>query len=183
MENKVTVRIYGQEYTISGEESREHIMQVADYVDGKMLEISSLLPGATTQTVAMLAAVNISDEYFTAKKEKEELEKSNEQLKKDTEHYVGLWDEAKSNFMAYKEETSEVNRQKEEMMRSLSEAEAELEKLREELREAKEKASLSVNQQVVELEKKCKELETSFFDVQMENITLKSEVEHYKSIL
>ncbi len=183
MENKVTVKIYGQEYTISGEESREHIMKVADYVDSKMLEISKLVPGAPPQTVAMLAAVNISDEYFTAKKEKEELEKSNEQLKKDTEHYVSLWDEAKSNFMAYKEETGAVNRQKEELMRSLSEAEAELEKVREEAREAREKASVSVTQQIVDLEKKCKELETSFFDVQMENITLKSEVEHYKNIL
>lgn len=183
MENKVSVKIYGQEYTISGEESREHIMKVADYVDGKMLEISKLAPGTPPQVVAMLAAVNIADEFFTAKQEKEDLEKANEQLKKDTEHYVNLWDEAKRNFMAYKEETSSVNRQKEELMRSLSEAEAELEKLREEVKETREKASVSESTQISELEKKCKELEDSFFDVQMENITLKSEVEHYKNML
>ena len=39
-DNKVKVRIYGQEYTISGERDEETIIEIADYVDGKMREIS-----------------------------------------------------------------------------------------------------------------------------------------------
>ena len=39
-DNKVTVRIYGQEYTISGERDPETIQEIAAYVDEKMKEIS-----------------------------------------------------------------------------------------------------------------------------------------------
>ena len=39
-DNKVKVRIYGQEYTISGERDEETIIEIAGYVDNKMREIS-----------------------------------------------------------------------------------------------------------------------------------------------
>ena len=183
MDNKVTVKIYGQEYTISGEGSREHIMKVADYVDGKMFEISKAAPGTAPQTIAMLTAVNISDEYFTVKEENEELIKNNEQLKRDMEHYVQLWDEAKRNFMQCKDETATANRQKEELMETLRNTQSELESAREEVKEAKAKAEASSNAELEDLQKKCKEMEVNFFDLQMENIRLKSEVDHYKSLV
>ena len=183
MDNKVTVKIYGQEYTISGEGSREHIMKVADYVDSKMLEIGKAAPGTSPQTIAMLTAVNISDEFFTLKEETEELTKTNAQLKHDTEHYVQLWDEAKRNFMQGKEEAATANRQKEELMETLRQTQAELESAREEVRESKAKAEQSANAELEDLQKKCKEMEVNFFDLQMENIRLKSEVDHYKSLV
>ena len=62
--NTVAVRIYGQEYNISGEASRDHIMRVADYVDSKMQEIGEAVVNASNTGVAVLAAVNIADEYF-----------------------------------------------------------------------------------------------------------------------
>ena len=40
--NKVTVKIYGHEYVISGDSSREQIMRVADFVDSKMQEMERL---------------------------------------------------------------------------------------------------------------------------------------------
>ncbi|MBQ3520877.1 MAG: cell division protein ZapA, partial [Firmicutes bacterium] len=36
--NRVKVKIYGQEYVIAGEMSREDIIKVAAYVDNKMME-------------------------------------------------------------------------------------------------------------------------------------------------
>ncbi|MBR3035139.1 MAG: cell division protein ZapA, partial [Firmicutes bacterium] len=54
--NTVAVKIYGQEYNISGETSREHIMRVADYVDSKMQEIGDAVNTSNTG-VAVLAAV------------------------------------------------------------------------------------------------------------------------------
>ena len=39
-DNKVKVRIYGQEYTISGERDEQTIIEIAEYVDTKMREIS-----------------------------------------------------------------------------------------------------------------------------------------------
>ena len=38
--NKVKVKIYGQEYVISGAKSREEIIQVAAHVDVRMQEIA-----------------------------------------------------------------------------------------------------------------------------------------------
>ncbi|MBQ2095702.1 MAG: cell division protein ZapA, partial [Firmicutes bacterium] len=52
--NTVAVKIYGQEYNISGETSREHIMRVADYVDSKMQEIGDAVNTSNTG-VAVLA--------------------------------------------------------------------------------------------------------------------------------
>ena len=63
-QNRVVVKIYGQEYTISGDQPSEHIIRVADYVDGKMTELAKSLPGVPAASVAALAAVNIADDYF-----------------------------------------------------------------------------------------------------------------------
>ena len=40
----------------------------------------------------------------------------------------------------------------------------------------------SMEEVVREVEDKCKELENSFFDLQMENLQLKKELEKYKNI-
>ena len=70
-ENFVKVTIYGQEYTIKAPADATYIKNIAEYVDGKMREVQDEL--ATPQVpakVAILAAMNITDELFTYKKEK-----------------------------------------------------------------------------------------------------------------
>ncbi|MBO4725760.1 MAG: hypothetical protein J5622_04565, partial [Firmicutes bacterium] len=91
--------------------------------------------------------------------------------------------EAKRNFMQCKDETATANRQKEELMETLRNTQSELESAREEVKEAKAKAEASSNAELEDLQKKCKEMEVNFFDLQMENIRLKSEVDHYKSLV
>ena len=73
--NKVKVKIYGQEYVISGEMPKEDIIQVAAHVDMKMHEIAdaAAAAGATPSNVAILAAANITGEQFQMTKEIEEL--------------------------------------------------------------------------------------------------------------
>jgi len=93
--NKVSVKIYGQEYTIAGNSSREHIMKVADYVNTKMHEIAKALPAGSISSLAVLSAVNVADDYFTALGMINGFKSQNEQLEKDSKHYVQLWDEAK----------------------------------------------------------------------------------------
>ena len=46
---------------------------------------------------------------------------------------------------------------------------------------AKAQAQTSMDEVVKEIEGKCKELENSFFDLQMENLQLKKELEKYKN--
>ena len=40
MDSKVTVKIYGQDYTILGEKTEDEIVRIAEYVDNKMNLIS-----------------------------------------------------------------------------------------------------------------------------------------------
>ena len=68
-DNKVKVRIYGQEYTISGERDEETIIEIADYVDDKMREISRFFSSNIPGSLAVLASINIADELFSIREE------------------------------------------------------------------------------------------------------------------
>ncbi len=149
--NKAKVRIYGQEYTIAGQRDEETIREIAAHVNEKMRELGRSFSVDGQGTLAVLTAINIADEYFEAKEEIRKLEEVRENLQKDTEHYLKLWDEAKKNFAQYKEQAA---------------------KTMEEKKESEEKYK--------ELEARCSEFENSFFDLQMENLQLKSELEKYK---
>ena len=77
MKNHVTVSIAGQEYTLVATEDPGYVEKVAAHVDAKVQEI---LDGARVSLVdgAVLAAVNVADEYF---KEVEAAENLRRQLK------------------------------------------------------------------------------------------------------
>ena len=63
MENRITVSICGEEYTFTAEESPAYMQKVAAMVDSKMAEV--LAGGKVSRTdAAVLAAVNIADEYL-----------------------------------------------------------------------------------------------------------------------
>ena len=102
-------------------------------------------------TLAVLTAINIADEYFTALDDIERLEESKAQLEKDVQHYIKMWDEAKKSFVQYKDNAAKVADEKQKSE----------EKYR-------------------DLEAKCSEFESMFFDLQMENLQLKNEIEKYK---
>jgi len=75
--NLVRVTIYGQEYTIKGEADPAYIAHVAHYVNQKMEEVeSSASFPLSSLRVAILACMNITDEYFSTKKEKDEIIRS-----------------------------------------------------------------------------------------------------------
>ena len=77
MKNRVAVTIAGQEYTLVGTEDAGYTEKVAAHVDEKGREV---MDGAHVSLVdgAVLAAVNIADEYF---KEVEAAENLRRQLK------------------------------------------------------------------------------------------------------
>ncbi|MDD5774117.1 MAG: cell division protein ZapA [bacterium] len=66
-----TVDIYGSEYTIKGKESPEYIREIAGYVNKKMEDLSKKSALISPQKIAILSAVNITDEYFKLKSEKQ----------------------------------------------------------------------------------------------------------------
>ena len=181
--NRVKVKIYGQEYVIAGEMSREDIIKVAAYVDNKMMEITDAAKaaGAVPSNIAVLSAVNITSEHFKMLEEMEDLKRMNFQLEKDAQHYVQLWDESKKNYMDYKEETQAIVLQKDELMNQLRARDMEIQQLKAVAEAAKTQAANSMEDVVKEIEDKCRELENSFFDLQMENLQLKRELEKYKN--
>ncbi len=65
-----TVDIFGSEYTIKGKEFPEYIREIAGYVNKKMEDLSKKSALISPQKVAILSAVNITDEYFKLKAEK-----------------------------------------------------------------------------------------------------------------
>ena len=63
----IHVEIYDQAYNLRGTDA-EHILKLAEYVDLKMRAVSEKTATADSLRVAVLAALNIADEYHLLKK-------------------------------------------------------------------------------------------------------------------
>ena len=66
-EKLVQVEIYGQRYTLKGSEDGAYVESLAAHVDRRMREIADTSSTVDSLKVAVLAAVNIADEYFRLK--------------------------------------------------------------------------------------------------------------------
>jgi len=65
----VQVEILGQTYTIKGVADRAYILELASYVDTRMRETQKGTGTSDLFRVAVLTAINISDELFRLRKE------------------------------------------------------------------------------------------------------------------
>jgi len=201
--NRVTVRILGTEYTIAGDSSREQIMSVADYVDGKMHDLMAASPNRGKGDIAVLAAINTADDYFNLLRDTEDMRTQNSQLRKDVEHFSQLWEDAKRNFIQYKEDNQATSSERMTLQRELVEknttisdlrgriaslqdqlqnAQAKNQSLMQRLQDQEERKTSSAGE-LKAMEEKCREMENNYFDLQMENIRLKGELERYKKIV
>ena len=86
MKNRVTVTIAGQEYTLVATEDAAYMEKVAKHVNTKVAEVLTEAKVSTTDA-AILAAVNVADEYF---KEVEAAENLRGQLKEYLEEATDL---------------------------------------------------------------------------------------------
>eukprot|EP01156_Anaeramoeba_ignava_P011595 Anaeramoba_ignava/a484068_26.p4 GENE.a484068_26~~a484068_26.p4 ORF type:complete len:101 (-),score=6.34 a484068_26:2685-2987(-) len=76
-DNYVKVNIHGQEYTVKAQADPDYIKNVARYVNEKMDEVERSLPNKQASIrVAILAAMNITDELFSNNLEKNKLQKN-----------------------------------------------------------------------------------------------------------
>ncbi|MCY7589553.1 cell division protein ZapA [Bacillus safensis] len=71
---KTIVEIYGQSYTIIGQETKMHMRHVASIVDDKMREINEKNPYLDINKLAVLTAVNVVHDYLKLKEQYEKLE-------------------------------------------------------------------------------------------------------------
>jgi len=73
--NKANVRILNDHYVIKGNVDKSHIEKVAAYVDLKMKQLTLKNPYLSPLKIAVLAAVNIADEFFRLQDDYDELTK------------------------------------------------------------------------------------------------------------
>lgn len=86
MRNRITVTIAGQEYTLVAMEDESYVRKVAEHVDRKVREVREGEKFSLINS-AMLAALNIADEYY---KEQETSENLRRQLKEYLEEATRL---------------------------------------------------------------------------------------------
>ncbi|MFQ6678674.1 MAG: cell division protein ZapA [Fidelibacterota bacterium] len=71
-DNLARVTIYGHEYTVKAPADSTYIKSIAEFVDTKMREVQDQMPSEqSTERIAILAAMNISDELLSNKNDKE----------------------------------------------------------------------------------------------------------------
>ena len=76
----IKVHIFGEEYPIrsdiendqEAEEYRRHVLEVARYVDQKMHEMAESSANRSPKNVAVLVALNVTDELLKLKKNNED---------------------------------------------------------------------------------------------------------------
>ena len=65
----VTVEIQGQRYPVRSDLDAAYVAELASYVDGKMRLASRESSAADSMRIAVIAALNIADEFFRARDE------------------------------------------------------------------------------------------------------------------
>ncbi len=146
----VTVQIYGNEYTLKGEADPHYIAELAKFVDTKMADIGRK-SSAPAAKVAILAAMNIADEYHRLEKAKAEnlklietLEKNLLEMKRSSDgslrHTLELKDQL-DRFKADAGEKSNLNEEAAKSKAALEDASKKLAELESELTRSKETAA------------------------------------------
>ncbi len=121
--NKVTVRIAGNEYVISGVESPEYIQKIALFVDRKVLEITRKNHLLSTSMASVLTSINMADEMF----------RLNETLKNNENELADL----KRKYQELKEESQKVKMENVKLKERESQLRIELTKRETELKEVR----------------------------------------------
>ena len=70
--NQIKITIFGQEYSVKAPADPTYIKKIAEYVDSKMREVQSGFSSTqSSNRIAILAAMNITDELFNARKKED----------------------------------------------------------------------------------------------------------------
>jgi len=87
----VKVEIYDQSYNVSAAGNEEHLRELAAYVDEQMRNVAQATRTVDSLKVAVLAALNIADELFSARARQQEIDGP---LRKRVEKCVALVEKA-----------------------------------------------------------------------------------------
>ena len=82
MKPVVEVNILEQKLLVKSQEGEEYVKRVADYLNSKIEEVKKNSKAVSTLNVALLAAMNIVDDYFETKERLVKLEGRAKELSK-----------------------------------------------------------------------------------------------------
>ena len=151
--NKADVIICGNSYVLSSDKSVERIKDIAKFVDDEMRRTSRALNANPNYKTAVLTALNIAEKLMDNTDMMLKLQTENHQLDNDVKHYISLWEQSKKQVTDLRTQmTSEVDKQ----------------------------AQTSEETRI--LQDKLAEMETAYFDLQMENVNLKNEIKSMKRL-
>ncbi|MBI4125366.1 MAG: cell division protein ZapA [Deltaproteobacteria bacterium] len=71
MKKPIEIKIMGQKFMVRSDSNEDYVGKVAQYVDDKMNEVQKSSKSVASLNVAILAAMNIADEFLKYKNEKE----------------------------------------------------------------------------------------------------------------
>jgi cell division protein ZapA len=90
MKKVIRVEILGREYAVKSDEGEERVKKIAQYVNQKIKDISESTQTVSTMNAAILAAMNIANEYFQILEEKKNYRQDFESK---AEHLISLIDD------------------------------------------------------------------------------------------
>jgi cell division protein ZapA len=70
--DSTSVEIFGQTYNVRGEGDPDYLAELARFVDSRMREVAAEVATVDTAKIAILAALNIADEFSRYRKQREQ---------------------------------------------------------------------------------------------------------------
>ena len=70
--DSTTVEIFGQTYNVRGEGDPNYLAELAQFVDSRMRDVAAEVATVDPLKIAILAALNIADEFSRYRKERED---------------------------------------------------------------------------------------------------------------
>lgn len=72
--DSTSVEIFGQTYNVRGEGDPDYLAELARFVDSRMREVAAQVATVDAMRIAILAALNIADEFSRYRKERQNAE-------------------------------------------------------------------------------------------------------------
>ena len=72
--DSTTVEIFGQTYNVRGNGDPDYLAELAQFVDTRMREVAAQVATVDPAKIAILAALNIADEFSRFRREREDAE-------------------------------------------------------------------------------------------------------------
>lgn len=156
--NRATVTIYGKTFGIVGDASSEDIKKYAEYVDEKIKECSGRSSRELNAGAVVLAALNMAEEFFKIKSERDEAVEMLEYNNREQENYSAAWDEAEESLNS----SMDFESAREEILN----LEKECERAREEAEDLK-KENLKLTEKIEELKAVIEEMNSRNVQMQL----------------